>query len=366
MRKIKSFFIFIFIIILTPMLCSCTGYTELENMDILTSHFVYKNSDTILLGGGVANVRNLSDSMADTPVNFIAARGTALHDAAENLRLSSDHRLFYGSIRALVIGEEYARGGIGEFLDYISALPDCRTSVNVFTSSTAPELIVGYKAVNDFSGGFAAESIVRTLHSENQMINCTLSDIWEARVQKQVGFAVPDIEIDNDIMSISGYSIFDREAKLGTLAPDKGAALNYITAKSAKDRYYVSSTGNNTFAVDADMKKKKLSVYDGADGVLHTDISLVFDLEITPPKASDISNDTLEFIKSSAKETLHSEISDILSISKEYGCDFLKLYKAYQTKNRSKFDTVDWRGMISGMSISADVSIGSVKIISAR
>lgn len=364
MGKYKLFIVCAAAVLLLP-LCSCTGYTELENMDILTSHFVCKSDDDILLGGGVANVRSLSDSMADNPVNYIGARAPTLPGAIQSLRMSADHTLFYGGMRAVVIGESYAREGCGEFFDYISTLPDCRSSVNVFTSSSDPRLIVGFKAVNDFSGGFAAESIVHTLGGEEMMTGCTLSDIWEARAYRQVGFAVPDIEINDDVMSVSGYSIFNHDRKIGSLGAAKGTSLNYITGKSAKGSYNIAVSRESMYAVKTDMKKRYIDVYESG-GTLHADISLLFDITVTPPKSGTAAEGSTEYIKSRTEEIISDEVNEIFDAAKQYGCDFLKLHKSYQRKNRSKFDTLDWQSMISDMDFSVQVSTDKVKIISAR
>ena len=360
-RKNKMLCLSVSIVLTGLVLCSCTGYTEIENMDILTSHFIYKNEDKIQLGGGIANVRSLSDSMADRPVSYISAQADTLYEASKKLQLSGDHKLFYGGIRALVIGQQYAYDGVGEFLDYVQTLPDHRATVSVFTSSSDARDIVEYKAVNDFSGGFAAESIVRTLQDADAMINCSLSQIWEAKAQKQVGFVVPDIEISNDIMSVSGYSVFDGEKKILHIDALAGAPLNYILSKKARWGYAVSVPEAGECEVYAQMTKKHIDVYENSGGVLCADMSFVFDITVNVPGDEYLTNEQTEHIKQNICTVINDEINAVLNMAKEHGCDFLQLYKAYQTKNRSGFYKLDWQKMISNMNISTNVSVGKIK-----
>lgn len=54
----KSSALMIGAVCLLLLLNGCAGYTEIENMDILTSHFVYRQGEQVQVGGGVANVRS--------------------------------------------------------------------------------------------------------------------------------------------------------------------------------------------------------------------------------------------------------------------------------------------------------------------
>ena len=94
------------------MFCGCWPYTEVENMDILTSVYVGGKEGHIRLGGGVANVRSFSDAMADAPVSRISAKGENLETAILNLQQTADHPLFFGAMRAVVVEENYAKSDI--------------------------------------------------------------------------------------------------------------------------------------------------------------------------------------------------------------------------------------------------------------
>lgn len=343
------------------MLCGCYQYTEIENMDILTSHFVYKSADTITLGGGVANVRSLSDSI-DTPVHYISAEGDSLAKAAQGLVRSADHRLFYGSIRIIIIGEQYANEGIGEFLDYLSTTPEHRTSVSIITSPAEPREIVEYNAVNDFTGGFSAENIIRTLQTQHLMISCSLSDISEARVQEQVGFLLPDMHIQNGVMSVGGYSIFDQDRKIGFLPADFSYAINFLSGKKARGQYTTISSDGGHFSVSAELKKRTVNIEENPDGILDVNVDIDVDLNVKPADSEGLTNSEIEFIKSDTSEKIKSETLQLLNIEKEKACDFLGLYKSYQKKNRRRFYNIDWREKISSMDTNVNVKISKMKV----
>lgn len=336
------------------LLGGCAGYTEIENMDILTSHFVYQRGDQVQVGGGVANVRSFSDSIASDPVNMLSAEGENLHDAVSALQRSADHKLFYGGMRAIVIGDSYAEGGIGEFARYIRGTPEQRMSVDVFTSESEPQEIVKYKAVNDFSGGFSAESIMRTLESEALAPRCTLGDVLAALAEQQVGFAVPNIAIEDEIMRINGYSIFSGEKKIGFLNAEQISPLGFFLSPHAKGRYYADA-GGRTVTVEAEMTQKTIHVEESAEGQLSVAASFTFDMEVSDLGSAGLSQQETETVKAAVAQQIAQSAETLLALSKSYGCDFLGFYKVYQTKHRAKFYTIDWPDKIRNMQYAVDV-----------
>lgn len=340
------------------LLGGCAGYTEIENMDILTSHFVYQRGDQVQVGGGVANVRSFSDSIASDPINMLSAEGENLHDAVSALQRSADHKLFYGGMRAIVIGDSYAEGGIGEFARYIRGTPEQRMSVDVFTSESEPQEIVKYKAVNDFSGGFSAESIMRTLESEALAPRCTLGDVLAALAEQQVGFAVPNIAIEDEIMRINGYSIFSGEKKIGFLNAEQISPLGFFLSPHAKGRYYADA-GGRTVTVEAEMTQKTIHVEESAEGQLSVAASFTFDMEVSDLGSAGLSQQETETVKAAVTQQIAQSAETLLALSKSYDCDFLGFYKVYQTKHRAKFYTIDWPDKIRNMQYAVDVQAGA-------
>lgn len=340
------------------LLCGCNGYTEIENMDILTSHYIYQDGDRVQIGGGVANVRSFSDAMASDPINLIRAEGANLNEAVAQLQRSADHKLFYGGMRAVVIGGTYAESGIGEFVRYIRSTPEQRMNVDVFTSDSEPEEIVKYKAINDFSGGFAAESIMRTLNLENLAPRCTLGDILAALAEQKVGFAVPNIVVDDDIMRIDGYSIFQVDKKIAFLTADEATPLGFFHDSRSKARCYADA-GGRTVTIEAEMVKKDIHVEEGTDGNLSVTASMKFDLSVADLGSAGLAPQEIEAIKASVCGQLKENTEALLQTAKDTGCDFLGFYKQYQTKKRAGFYQTDWSEKMKNMQYRVDIQAGA-------
>lgn len=318
--KIKKYVLSALIFVLSASLCACSDYTEIENRNILTSVYTDKNGDSFVFSGAVANVRSLSDSMADNPVSIVSAEGKNLFEARENFEKSSDHDVYAGALRALITG-----GGITNLSDTVRLLcreEDFRLSTPVFCTDTDTAVIASSKQINDFSAGFAAESLIRSLEGEHMGRRTTVSDIVFSSFYKGSGIAVPHISENSGVLTIDGYSVYSDMEKCGFVSD--AAFLCF-----SEDDFDIFS-GEKRFS----LKKKNIEIIKNADSVY---VSAYFKFD------SDIPVERRE------RDAITRRLTDALSYAKSTGCDYLELYKYYLSKNRDDFKNTDWKRLIENM-----------------
>ncbi len=324
------------------MLCGCYPYTEVENMDILTSVFADVQDGDVLLGGGVANVRSFADTMAENPVSRIRAEGETLENAIQNLRQSADHELFFGALRAVVVGESLAKDGAESFLRYLDAQPRLRRSTAVFVTDSDLEDIVKYKAINDFSAGFAADSIITTLYEEKEMRYTSIGDVLYALTYGDAGYSVPHITVENDVMRVDGYALFTGGRMVGYT---KNPSLLFFHIDGAKQRHLLGATSVATCLT------KKCITPAVVNGKLHIEAQFEFAAEAdsgTPVSAAHCRD---------LEVKLQAQTEDALAYSREIGCDYLELYKSRMAQSRADFDMDEWNALLPKMTYTVQVTV---------
>lgn len=327
------------------LLCGCYPYTEIENTDILTSLYADIENETLLLGGGVANVRSFSDAMANEPVSLIRAEGDSLDTAVTHLKQSADHELFFGALRAVIFGESLAKTDIRTLIRYLDAQPRLRRSTAVFVTDSSLKDVVSHKAVNDFSGGFAAESIVSTLYALGEMRYTSIGDILYALSYGDAGYCIPHITVKDGMLQADGYSLFVGGKRVGFTA---SPAVAFFTVPHAAQQHIVNGTPLVT-------KLTRKSVCPKIqNGKLHISAKLVFSLKqgkgtqtLQPARRKEIA--------AQLSKKLKKEITDALIQSRDTGCDFLELYKYRMAQNRAEFDMKNWNTMLKSMTFDVEV-----------
>lgn len=327
-----------FVVLCVITLSGCSS-RQLEDMDILTTYFADSAEDKIKLGGGVANVRTLSDSMADTPVSLIFAEGGSLSEAEERLSKSADHPLFFGGVRAVIVSENFAKKGIYEFLGGLKSDYKLRSEAMFFITKSNPEEIVMHKAINDFTGGFAAESLIRSLGAEGRITASSLSDVFEMMSVKKTGLAVAAVNIDDDIMQFEGYGIFDGEGLVGFAEGDVAEGINIFLNKNASVGIYSDKKKYTLKKI----KEKKKARFEGG--------RLIFDIEFE--FESELSGEGVK----KAENMLKAQAESAFEMVRESGCDFLELYRIYQKDYRYEFETADYKKQLKNSEATINIKV---------
>ncbi len=324
------------------LLCGCYPYTEVENMDILTSVYADMQAKEVLLGGGVANVRSFADSMAENPVSQIHASGKTLEEAIRRLRQSADHALFFGAMRAVVVGENLAQSGIEQFLHYLDAQPRLRRSTAVFVTDGALETIVGYKAINDFSAGFAADSIITTLYEEREMCYTSIGDVMYALSYGKAGHSVPHITVQEDVMRVDGYALFNGGRMVGYT---NNPSLVNFTVDRAVQRHLLGRLSLKTELV----KRKIMPSVE--NGKLH--VSAQFEFVAAADSGTPVAAEKCRKLE----EKLASQLKAVLDYSREIGCDYPEIYKSRMAQSRADFDMEAWNALLPEMTYEVQVKV---------
>ncbi len=308
---------------------------QLEKTDILTTYFADKQDEKTVLGGGVATVRTFSDSMADNPVSLIFAKGDSLADAEQKLEKSADHPLFFGAVRAVIVGENMAKDGLLEFLKSLESDYKLRSESMFFITKSNPSDIVLHKAVNDFSGGFAAESMLESLEKDGKIVCPNVSDMFEVIYEGKVGIACASVELDEEMMRFSGYGIFNKDRLIFYSNEDETDGINAFINDAATFEYYNNGLKYSLKKID----EKKDVLY--KDGGLKFDLDFEFECEISEPY-ENISNDELLKVEAAFEKILLKKIQAAFDKAVEERCDFLDLYMIYQKKYRYEFENSDY------------------------
>ncbi len=337
--KVKSA-VCLFVVLCVLLLSGCSDY-QIENMDILTTYFADEKDGKIILGGGVANVRTLSDSMADKPVSLIFAEGKSLAEAEDNLKKSADHPLFYGGIRAVVVSDKFAENGIYKLAQSLKSDYKLRSESMFFITKKEPKKVITHNAINDFTGGFAAESLLKALGEEGRITYCEFSDVFEMQAVGKTGLAVATVDISDDIMRFDGYGIFNGEKLVGFTKNEQTEGVNIFLNEKASLDFYFNSDKYSIYKT----AERKEAYFDGEN--------LSFDVTFDFVCSADMTED----IKQKAEKNIRQSAEAAFKYCKDEGCDFLKLYRIFQKDYRFEFENQNYSELIKNAKLNLWVDI---------
>lgn len=137
------------LVILTGVLLSCLAFQGCENGTPIKERVIVQNAGVDRVEGGYELSINafLSDFAGDaeggtSKTAFLSREGSTIADALGGIGKLTGRLPFFSHNQAVVIGEETARDGLEDILDFFSDYFECRPNAGVFlTEGTAKEAL---------------------------------------------------------------------------------------------------------------------------------------------------------------------------------------------------------------------------------
>ncbi len=123
MKYIKISFLFIIITFIT----GCWNYRELNKLSIISAIGVDIEGEYYIVSADIVNSKNVasnsqsSTSSQESPTTLYKIKAKTMKEALNNLVFEVPNQLYTGHLNLLVIGEEVAKKGLYDILDYFIA-----------------------------------------------------------------------------------------------------------------------------------------------------------------------------------------------------------------------------------------------------
>jgi spore germination protein KC len=159
------------------------------------------------------------------PTLVNSATGITIADAMANLQEQIPRRIFWGQAKVLVIGEELAREGISEHLDYLARHPQNRLRINVFVSKGKATNILEVLPPLEKSSAEALNELAKMQFG----LNITVKDLLQMLKGEAGAAALPRIEEvppktggekDHTTLRLNGTAVFKKDKMVGYVSDE--------------------------------------------------------------------------------------------------------------------------------------------------
>ncbi|MDR7871082.1 MAG: Ger(x)C family spore germination protein [Tissierellaceae bacterium] len=241
--KFRKTIILVQILILSIILTSCVGSREVNELGIVTTTGVdIEDEEIIVTHEVIIPQSNTSTSgTSDSSVIYIQSKGETVFDALRNATLSFDRKLFMAHNRIVILGDEFARRGIGGYFNFFINDNEPRESAYLLVAKdTKAYEVMGIngglsdtpgKYLNDLMENYKFNSKTRSL-SINNVLKYSLRNynpviaIVESIQQLEI-----DKEEDKSIknaLNVEGGAVFHIDKLVGFYNGDEMQGFNFL------------------------------------------------------------------------------------------------------------------------------------------
>jgi spore germination protein len=362
----KKFCCFLLLLFLCVGLVGCADTKLLERVSLATLiGYDLGEKDSVET---TAVVRQVSTGLQSN-VAIITAENETSQGTRAKINRRAAEKIVTGQLRGVLFGDEFAKEGIGHYIDTLLKNPSISEGVllAVVEGETRPLLEYKYPDIEDI-GEHIFKLLEQNIKSE-QVPSSTLHEVAYDYYSAGRDIALPIIKRDKELVEISGIALFKKSKMIGKLSVEDS-----FYVKLSRDDY---NSGTFEMKIKGDdlpsslMKNppKEISlVFDPIE--THKDVKLVnpttpeFDLHLTvKARLLEIKPDinvgkpkNTEELEKAISKSLSSEISRVIAYCQKIDSDVFGYGEVYRSKVRhSKLTEKKWNEMYKEMKVNVHV-----------
>ncbi|MEK4425668.1 Ger(x)C family spore germination protein [Solibacillus sp. FSL K6-1523] len=303
----------------------------------------------------------------------------AENDTSQGTRAKINHRvaekLMSGQLRSVLFGEEFAKNGIGHYIDTLSKNATISEGLILAIVEGEARPLLEYQYPNiDEIGEHVYKLLDQNIKSE-QVVSSTLHEVAFDYYSIGRDIAIPIIKQDKELVSISGIALFRKDKMIGKMSVEDS-----FYVKLSRDDY---QNGTLEIKIKGDdfpsslLKEPPNEINLVFDPIkTHKDLKLVnqtipeFDLhlnvqarllEVKPNLETGDSEKVKELEKIIGKY-LASEISRVIAYCQKIDSDIFGYGEFYKSSVRhSKLTEEMWHEMYKEMKVNVDVDFSLLR-----
>lgn len=231
------------ILIIAVLLSSCTSSQEIEDVGIVLATGIDMEGDKYLLTHEVIVPKSsVSDKIGQGPnVQYVQSKGDTIIDALRNASLVFDKKLFLAHNRVIILGEDLAKRGIGDIINfYVSDVEPRESTLLLVVKGSPAHEVMGIKGgLSDTPGKYLFDLLENhrfNLKARDLTLNEFLryflagENVVVSTVQK-----IEQKEIDKEeekpnrtILDVTGGAVFRKDRLIGYYTGEEMKGFNFL------------------------------------------------------------------------------------------------------------------------------------------
>lgn len=284
-KHCKSLLHVLLALLLPVVLSGCWERKELNEMAFVLglgldkAEAGYRVSMQVVIPSAITSPASGGGGAGGVPVVLYTFSAPTFYDAMRQFNLVCSRRSYLGHIRALVIGEELARSGVGEILDVIKRSREPRMDfyAMVARDSTAEDALKVLTPLDKIPANKLFNALDKSYKISARTVAITLDRFIEELLYEGEAPVLTGVDVKGDVeegakksnteqtapktrLRYESVAVFKKDKLIGWLSEEATAGYNYITDNVNQSSGYVKGTDGKPIVIEALQTKSKLKV----------------------------------------------------------------------------------------------------------
>lgn len=236
LRIFKLLFIYITILNLI-LLTGCWNYTEMDQQLNVSGIAIDKGQNGKKFHVSVEVITTGKNKDMKDTAEVIEADGNTIFNAVRDMITVASKRLYFGHCKTLVIGEEFAKDGISDALDFIYRDAEARISMNVVITKdcTARDILKTSGVDNDIIA-YEIDDLIKTCEkSGSKSFKIQVYNVMNILETQGKDLIIPAFHIgkveDYETFSSTNCGVFKKDKLVGYISQDERKLYTIVNNK---------------------------------------------------------------------------------------------------------------------------------------
>jgi len=367
-RKNRTVSLIAFMIICTCFLTGCWNYREVEQLAIVSGVAVDKDGkDKVLVTAEIVSVQQEQKQSTLKPV-YIQAVGMTFFDAARSMIALDGKRLYWSHAKVVIVGEEIAKQGISEVLDFINRDAEVREDMWVLLSreKSASEIFNSKPELESILS-FQIDNTMRAQESISRYPAIELYEFLDNIGSEETSTTIPTVKLidyrGKTEVYITGSAIIKKDKLLGYLGETDTRSMLWVQNEIKGGVYPVKDVADTQTTVSLEIFRNKTKIKpEVKDGVPIIKVNVLTDVNIGEIMGHEnfIGEKGRKLLEKDAESQIKKDIEGVIEkAQKEYKTDFLGFGENVKRSMPSVWRSIEkeWNEIFMDIEVSVEVDV---------
>lgn len=381
--KKTSIFLFILFILFALFLSGCGGKRELNELAIVVAMGIDKVENEYEVSLQVVNPSEVSSKQGNSGRSSVVtyhAKGKSVFEAIREMTTVTPRKPYFSHIQILVLGEELAKNGISESLDFFSRDHELRSDFYVIVSdeTSASEILSIFSPLEKIPASKLYNSLEVSEKAWAPTTYIHIHDLVNEISKKGKNAVLTNIRIVGEAdlgkeriniekidpparLKYSGLAIFKQDKLVGILTEKESKGYNYIknNVKNTLGLIACPKGGNLSMEVTNAKTKVKGKVKNGVPSI-HVKINIKQNVGEVNCSIDLSKKKTNDYINKESRARVKKIVEDALdTIQKDYQIDVLGFGEAIYRADYKEWKKIEneWDELFPNVKVNVSVDV---------
>lgn len=379
----KSKMMLLFLVLTSLLLSGCWSKRELNELGIVVALGIDKVDDDYEVSIQVVDPSEISSkqpSSGRSPVVTYHAKGKSVFEAIRRMTTLTPRKPYFSHLQIVVIGEELAKEGINEPLDFIARDHEFRNDFDVIVSheATAKDVLNVLTPIEKMPANKLLNSIKVSEKSFGSTLSVSTDELLNTLSGKEKSAVLSAVEIQGDtklgidqtnveriktpvILKYAGIAVFKDDKLVGLLSEEESIYYNFLNNKIESTVEVIACPKGDELSTEITKSSSKIKgTFKNGQPKITIKIDVTQNIGEVNCDINLTTDKTIHFIDKKTEEKIKEQTEKTLKIiQQDYKLDILGFGEALHRADPKKWDKLqkDWSTIYPEVTVNIEVHV---------